>query len=159
MGYYATVSPNTALAKEAFLANIPQGRCYFDNFFRTYALAVPLLAAAVFWVALLGRYREGAGATHPSPRFWATLTPPLAAAAHVAYIVIIGGDYMHGRMFLPAAFAALTPLMMVPVPAPRSGAAKAILGLAGAVIATWLPICVTRLRGGVENLSDIGDER
>src|SRR5207253_2597013 len=53
MGYYASVTPNTAIAKEAFLANWTQGRCYFDNFFRTYLLPWPLVSAGVFWVLRL----------------------------------------------------------------------------------------------------------
>jgi arabinofuranosyltransferase len=96
MGYYAAIGPNTAIAKEAFLANWPQGACYFDNFFRTYALGWPLGAAALFWLVCLH--------AHAACRRWAafavTLAAPLAAAAHALYVVRVGGDYMHGRMLL-----------------------------------------------------------
>src|ERR1700685_3636675 len=48
MGYYATVTPNTAIAKEAFRANWEQGVAYFRNFFGTYAMAGPAAGAALF---------------------------------------------------------------------------------------------------------------
>jgi len=155
MGYYAATAPNTAIAKEAFLANWSQGACYFDNFFGTYFMVVPLSAAAIFWLA---RLHSHAAARRWSP-FVATIAPPIAAAAHVVYVVRLGGDYMHARMFVPAVFATLLPVAMVPLSAPPLPWARGVLGLAGVVICGWLPLCGARLRVGVENVCTIGDER
>src|SRR5579859_6220599 len=155
MGYFASVLPNTALAKEAFSTNVAQGRCYFDNFFGTYRLGWPLTAAGVFWVA--GLHRVFAA------RRWVALAamqgPALAAACHVAYIVSIGGDYMHGRLFLPAIFGALLPVMTVPASLPRSHLGRTALVTGLVVLAVWLPVCALKLRVGVENVCMIGDER
>jgi arabinofuranosyltransferase len=155
MGYYASMFPNSAIAKEAFRTNWAQGSCYFDNFFGTYRLSWPLVAASVFWAArahgLLTARRWAALA--------ATLCPTLAAASHVAYIVSIGGDYMHGRLFVPAIFGALLPVMTVPASVPRSNLGRGIFATCVVVLAVWLPVCAFKLRIGVENVCMIGDER
>jgi arabinofuranosyltransferase len=155
MGYYASLLPNTALAKEAFSSNFAQGRCYFDNFFGTYRLGFALAAAGVFWVAGLHRMVTAGR--------WAALAamhgPPLAATFHVAYIVSMGGDYMHGRLFVPAIFAALLPVMTVPASVPRSPLVRGAFATGVVILAVWLPICALKLRVGVENVCMIGDER
>lgn len=154
MGYYGGTVPNTALAKEAFLANWGQGSCYFLNFFGTYAMGWPLAAAGIVWgVGLAHSFAGGSG-----PSLAAAIGPPFAASVHVFYLVAIGGDYMHARLLLPAVFAALLPVMAVPLVAPRWWA-RAALGAAGVVLAVWLPFCVARLRVGAENVCNIGDER
>jgi arabinofuranosyltransferase len=155
MSYYASVTPNTAIAKEAFLGNWEQGRCYFENFFGTYHMVWPLTAAAVFWIA---RLRD-----HFTARRWQALALtaglPVAATIHAVYLVGIGGDYMHGRLFVPSVFAALMPVMMVPLPAPPLTLGGALTAASGALVAAWLPICAFKLRVGVENVCNIGDER
>ncbi len=155
MGYYASVEPNTALAKEAFLAYWVQGRCYFHNFFGTYALGWPLAPAGVIWVAMLSRHRaSGRGAAVA-----ATLALPLGALVHVIYIVRMGGDYMHGRMFVPPVFAALSAVAMVPPWTSPTFMEKALCGVAASIVCVWLVVCAARLRVGVDNVCGIGDER
>jgi arabinofuranosyltransferase len=155
MGYYASVLPNTAIAKEAFASNLKQGLCYFDNFFGTYRMGWPLFAAGAFALARTGQEllarRWSAAAT--------TLAPVAAAALHVGYLVEIGGDYMHGRLVVPAVFGALLPVMAVPVPPSRPRFLQLPLLGAAAVAAVWLPMCALRFRVGVENVCNIGDER
>jgi arabinofuranosyltransferase len=157
MGYYASVTPNTAIAKEAFMANWNQGRCYFDNFFRTYLLPWPLVSAGIFWAL---RLRDDASA-----RRWllvaCAVAPFLAATLHVIYLVAIGGDYMHGRLLVPALFAGLLPVMTLPWPlgASRAAAERLPLAVAGSSIAVWLVLCGGFLRVGVENICNVGDER
>lgn len=155
MGYYAAIGPNTAVAKEAFLENFTQGRCYFENFFGAYRMGWPLAAAAAFWVARLR--------AHAAARRWTatvvTLAPTLPAALHVYYVVRVGGDYMHGRMLLPPVFAGLAPVAMVPlVPWPRL-VGKVVLGAAGLALCVWIPACAIGMRIGQDNVCDIGDER
>ena len=155
MGYYASATPNTAIAKEAFLVNWSQGHCYLDTFVATYHLAWPLMAAGVFWIARLHH--------HVKARQWLALGVavgvPAAAAIHVAYLVAIGGDYMHGRLLVPAAFATLLPIMTVPAEAPRVPLGRSVLATAGVAIVAWSIVCWVHFRVGVENVCGVGDER
>jgi len=155
MGYYAAVIPNTAIAKEAFSGHWAQGECYFNNFFRTYGLVFPLVAlggVSLQRLWSLANSREWLA-------FGTAFLLPFAAVLHTLFIVAMGGDYMHGRMFIPALFAALLPVSIVPLPAhilhPRGLAVLA----AAAVIAIWVPICASTLRVRSENVCNIGDER
>ncbi len=117
MGYYGAIVPNTAIAKEAFAGNWNQGRCYFDNFFGTYALGWPLVASAAF--LLLNLWSDAVGRRRLA--FMMTIVPVVAALLHVLFIVAIGGDYMHARLFIPALFAGLLPVATVPLTTLRSG--------------------------------------
>jgi arabinofuranosyltransferase len=155
MGYYASTMPNTGVAKEAFSANWHQGRVYFDNFFRTYAMVLPLTAAAILWI---GRLRDHAAARRPTA-LDLSVGLPVAAAVHAVYIVRLGGDYMHGRLFVPLLFAALMPIMVIPVPAASGALARVLAGAPIAAIAVWAIVCASALRIGVENVANIGDER
>jgi arabinofuranosyltransferase len=155
MGYYGTIVPNTALAKEAFAGNWSQGRCYFDNFFRTYAMAWPLAASGVVWILDLGSDASG----RRRVAFVTTLVPTVAAILHVVFIVAIGGDYMHARLFIPAVFAGVLPVATVPLHTLRVGLRRWIALVAMGIVAVWAPICVLTLRVGVENVCNIGDER
>jgi arabinofuranosyltransferase len=55
------------------------------------------------------------------------------------YVIAIGGDFMHARMLLPATFALLLPVMLVPVPVParRAGLTAVSLGLLAATTGVW----------------------
>lgn len=154
MGYYAALVPNTALAKEAFAFNVRQGVCYAKNFFGLYVLGVPLAALAWFFAHKIAEL-ERAGARALAA---ANVALPAAAVLHAAYVVAIGGDYMHGRMFLPVLFAAIAPVATVTLrsPEPKQLWIASALVL---VVAAWLPVCGLRLRVDRENQYGIGDER
>src|SRR5205814_6806909 len=102
MGYYATLVPTTALAKDAGGLHFGQGWGYAENFIGPYRLWLTaiLIAAAVVYRSLANRDRRLAIATA------AMLS---AALLHALYIIAIGGDYMHGRLLLPAFFAVALP--------------------------------------------------
>ena len=155
MGYYAAAAPNTALAKEAFLANFKQGRCYFSNFFDTYRLAFPL-AAGSFVLAQRVRF---AVVSRVRGCTLAVLWMPIVASLHAGYVVAIGGDYMHARMLIPALFAALLPIAMVPWNRPSRPLGWIGAGAAAAMVGAWAPVCAVSLRVGTENVCEIGDER
>jgi arabinofuranosyltransferase len=159
MGYYGALVPNTALAKEAFATRYDQGLCYLRNFSGTYAIAWPLVACAMFLALRVAATASEPDRTRRALVRGATLAFPLAAAAHALYIVRIGGDYMHGRMFVPVVFAALLPLASIPVPALRAPIARAAVVLSGVAVGVWLPTCALGLRVAVENECGIGDER
>jgi arabinofuranosyltransferase len=101
MGYFASLVPNTAFAKEAFESRWDQGLLYLDNALGPYHLAAPLavvlltLSASVVELVQRQQLRRA--------------LVPLALASggllHIAYVVRVGGDFMHGRMLLPGLFA------------------------------------------------------
>ncbi|HSY24188.1 MAG TPA: hypothetical protein VK841_18805 [Polyangiaceae bacterium] len=155
MGYYGAWVPNTALAKEAFLGNPTQGFCYFKNFFAVYWTAWP---AAVLAILVLVRL-----VTFGTSRRWlslaAILLPVLIALGQIAYVVQIGGDYMHGRMFLPPVFTALLPVAVLPLRTPGLRRAQPILAFAACAALVWCCVCAGYLRVGADNECGIGDER
>ncbi len=102
MGYYATLVPTTALAKDAGGLHLSQGWAYARNFIGPYRLWLTaiLVTATIAYRMLTHRDRRVAIAT----------TAMLAAGfLHALYITAIGGDYMHGRLLLPAFFALALP--------------------------------------------------
>ena len=154
MGYFGTLAPNTALAKEAFRLNVTQGVCYLKNFTQTYLLVVPLVAlTGLALIANVERWKDG--------RFgvFVSIVPMLGAVIHASYLVVIGGDYMHARLLLPdlIAFAAPVALFRFSVPKPRD-LETLWQGAAGVVTVGWAVLCVVALRPGKENVCAIGDE-
>ena len=139
MGYYGQLVPNTLHAKESSLTWWDQGWTYLLNFAVPYAIVVPVAATAA-WLALSWR---STGDT-ARRRDWRLVVGGLEAAAalHVLGVVRVGGDYMHGRLLLPAWFALLLPIFAIragELRAPRHAAA-------GAVIAAWMAVSVVWLR-------------
>jgi arabinofuranosyltransferase len=109
MGYYGLPTPNTALAKEASAANWSRGWLYFLDLITPYVLLIPVLLLAVAVGLLVKSGRLG--------RAYAVLavSPVLAGVALALYVTRVGGDFMHGRMLLPALFCLLLPVMVVPI--------------------------------------------
>ena len=112
MGYYASLVPNTALAKEGSAARWGQGWTYLLDTVRPYALVIPL-AAVLVGVTLSGVARRGSRQT------LAVAAPLAGAALSTLWVVRVGGDYMHARFLVPAVFAAFLPLSVVDVAALR----------------------------------------
>ena len=102
MGYYATVVPNTALAKDAGGLHVGQGWAYAQDFIGAYHLWVTAALVVALLVLRHVAQRDRRLAI-------ATAAMIFGAAMNAAYIVAIGGDYMHGRLLLPAFFAVALP--------------------------------------------------
>jgi arabinofuranosyltransferase len=133
MGYYASVVPNTALAKDAGGLHLSQGWAYLTDFVTPYRLW--LTAAIVLGVVVFGHFtgRDRRMAI-------ATSAMLIAAVIDVCYIVGIGGDYMHGRLLLPAFFALGLPASLV---LRREAVGPAI---AGGLVVVWALVSVVWFR-------------
>jgi arabinofuranosyltransferase len=101
MGYYAALVPNTAVAKSAADSRWDQGLTYLLDLVGRYALVVPLLILAALVVLRAARALRA----HDVARAAVVLTPLVAGLLHGLYVVKVGGDFMHGRLLLPALFA------------------------------------------------------
>lgn len=172
MGYFAALVPNTAYAKEAFESHWGQGANFFGNFFFRYWLLFPIALLGVFWARSLSRARSQVqrllsrelprSAQAARLRFLLLLIPAICGVGYCAYVVKVGGGFMHGRLFLPGVFGMLLPVMVVPVYADKKelkpAAARLGYALAAALLG-WAAICGLKLRVPVENEHGIGDER
>jgi arabinofuranosyltransferase len=133
MGYYASLVPNTALAKDASGVHLRQGATYLGDLLTAYWLWIPLLIIAVVvgWTIASADRKVRA----------ACIGMVAAGVTHAAYMVVSGGDYMHGRLLLPALFAVAVPAA---VELRREHLARgAALVLVGA---TWAVVCAVGLR-------------
>jgi arabinofuranosyltransferase len=136
MGYFAALSPNTALAKEAGAAFWGRGFAYLLNFIDPSALWIgvaPLLAFAAW--AGRGLWRGG-----ERERALLVAGPILAGALHALFVVRVGGDYMHARLLLPSLFAALLPVAVVVT------SRRVVAAALAAVVVPWALVCGLSLR-------------
>lgn len=113
MGYYGLVVANTAIAKEASTPRVGRGIQYFMDFAGTYWMVVPAVALAV------GAYLPAASAIRRRDRggrhLAVLMALPVAGALNAAYIVAMGGDYVHARLLVAPLFALVAPVAVVPV--------------------------------------------
>jgi arabinofuranosyltransferase len=136
MCYFALLVPNTGLAKAGVSAWWTQGLTYLWNFVAPYTLWLPLLLAVPFVaqrVAAWWRTGDRLGVV-------VLVTPLMAGAADVLYVVYIGGDYMHARLLLPGFFAICLPIFF----SARQLRSALVVPLVG--IAVWGVVCVGWLR-------------
>ena len=127
MGYYASLVPNTALAKSN--ASPAQGLTYVLDYVLTYHLYLPVaLALAVIVAGLVAGLRNRDGGL---VALW--VGPLLAAAIHAGFVVSVGGDFMHARFLLPATILLFGPVGVVAGPVWQRAAA--VVGIAWALVA------------------------
>jgi arabinofuranosyltransferase len=155
MGYFATLVPNTALAKEAGDAHWNQGYLYLKDFVGTYALWLPVSLLAIWWAAAV-RHAWRQRARQATALL---VAPVLAALVHALYVVRVGGDFMHGRLLLPTLFAMLLVGASVPW---RAALGRRWTSIAAIGVVGWSLACALFLRipypGGIGPLG-IADER
>ncbi|SDK97843.1 hypothetical protein [Streptomyces indicus] len=144
-GYYGHLVPLPAVTKEASQSLWGRGFTYLGDFAGPYLLWVP----ALFVLAAVLPVRAGrSGALVP------VLAPVVAGALCWAYVIKVGGDFMHGRMLLPGLFLMLLPVFLVP--------ARRATALASVGIAVWAALCAGALRTDYEGQvgpGGIADER
>jgi arabinofuranosyltransferase len=149
MGYYGALVPTTALAKEASRAWWSQGWLYLADFLGTYGLLIPLVIAAVFLAAGVRSWARD----RASDRLLVAAAPVLAGLADALYVTRVGGDFMHGRLLLPALFAVMMPVAVVAARSWWRGAALV-------AVLSWAVVCGTQLRVPyVVGPDGIADER
>lgn len=133
MGYYASLVPNTALAKDAGGLHAAQGWSYARDLIDAYHLWVSGLLVAGALGLRHWRQRDRAAGV-------ATVAVLAGGLLDAVYIVAVGGDYMHGRLLLPALFALGLPATVVVRRAWWPG-----LALAGGAV-TWAIVSVVAFR-------------
>jgi arabinofuranosyltransferase len=134
MGYFAALEPNTALAKEAGIADWSRGWTYLRDFVDPYVLVLPLVLVFAY------AYGELRGESRPPRGVLATaIAAMVCGLVHAIYIVRVGGDFMHGRMLLPSLFGLLLPLAVV---IPRGRKWHLAIGLA---VIPWAIVCAAAL--------------
>jgi arabinofuranosyltransferase len=106
MGYYANLVPNTALAKDAGGLHLGQGWDYARDFIDSYHLWLTAALVVAVLALRFARRRDRRVAV-------ATVALLTGAGLQAGYIVAAGGDYMHGRLLLPAFFALGLPASVV----------------------------------------------
>jgi arabinofuranosyltransferase len=112
MGYFGSIVPNTGIAKEGSELTVQRGIRYFRDFVEPTLLLLPVaaLVAGALWPMVQRARRAG-----DRRRVAAAVAMVVGASANIAYVVAVGGDYHHGRLFLPALLALVAPVAVVPV--------------------------------------------
>lgn len=109
MGYYGSLVPNTAVAKEGAQTNWSRGMRYLRDFVDPYWLWVLVLAlVAGGYVPFATAVRRGSRA------FWVAASYVIGGILLVVYVIAIGGDYLHARLLLPSLFAICAPVAAIP---------------------------------------------
>ncbi|MEU8639645.1 arabinofuranosyltransferase [Amycolatopsis sp. NPDC048633] len=152
MGYYGLLTPNTALVKEASNTLWSRGWAYLRDFADPYYLWVPLVLCVLAGGLGLVRKRIDRRVAV------VVAVPVLGAIALALYVIRVGGDFMHGRMLLPALFSLVLPVMAVKLT--RATALPALaLGAWALVAAGWLRTDYTKLAEPINETLGIADER
>jgi arabinofuranosyltransferase len=135
MGYFASLVPNPALAKEATRSYWSAGWGSFrSTFIDTYGVWIPILVLAVTaYVPLFRRYRQQAHRR----AVLVIAAFVLGGAVEALYVVRVGGDWMHARLLLPALFLIVAPVAVVPM-------TRRFLG--ALLVAPWAIVAVAGLR-------------
>jgi arabinofuranosyltransferase len=152
MGYYASIVPNSALAKEATMSHWSQGWAYAQDFWGTYLLLIPVTLLLVHWVretriVIISR-------DWVSTAVWSI--PIVCGVLHMSYFIRVGGDFMHGRLLLPSLFSLLLPVSVVYCTRSRGRIVWMV------AIAIWALVCAMELRVPYEGAiarTGIADER
>lgn len=128
MGYYGALVPTTYIAKEGLGSRWAQGWLYLLDLVQPYWL---LPVVGVTLVLLLYPMLEERSEPPTQHRYdyasaWALVAGGLI---HGAFVCRAGGDFMHGRLLLPALFAVVSASAVVPLPFAGRYRKVALLGL------------------------------
>ncbi|MFG2647098.1 hypothetical protein [Streptomyces sp. NPDC048436] len=146
-GYYGQLMPLPGVTKEASQSLWARGLDYLQDFAEPYLLWVP----ALFLVAAL---LPAASPRRHSPPLIPALAPIVAGLLCWVYVIKVGGDFMHGRMFLPGLLLMLLPVFLVPLTRAWT--------IAAVGIGAWAIVCAAFLRipyAGWIGPAGVADER
>ena len=144
MGYFASLLPNPAFAKEAFGFNIKQGFHYLLNTFIPYFLFLPLLLAIIIILDFIKKNRSSFQKKIAIHIFFFIL-----GLSHTSYVVLIGGDFMHSRLLLPGLFSIFISVPFITFKKPFQ------TFLIGSTL-TWCLLCGIYLRIPYEGIGERG---
>ncbi|HET9992904.1 MAG TPA: discoidin domain-containing protein, partial [Kofleriaceae bacterium] len=146
-GYYGTLVPLPALAKGAGNSAWERGFLYLVDYVRPYFVFVPIATLIViFGIAVKrGWIRDRAKV------LVATMT--ITSVLLAGFVLRVGGDFMHGRMLLPATFVLVLPALLLP--------SQRVIAPALALIAVWATAIVIWKADGKPHATAIrvADER
>ncbi|MFE9772848.1 hypothetical protein ACFYOV_14415 [Streptomyces sp. NPDC005931] len=138
-GYYGVLVPLPAIAKEAGASDWGRGAGYVQETLGPYWVWPALAVLTALFVLVVRRTRRLRAERVPERASLAVLAAPVAAGLLLAaYVMRVGGDYMHARMVLPALLLVLLPVLVVP--------ATRVTAAAGALLLVWLGTVVSPLR-------------
>jgi arabinofuranosyltransferase len=154
MGYYASLTPNSALAKEAGRSFWNAGWTYFHQTVDPYWLWVPFLFVLVGGYLPLGRplVRDGRRRS-----LAVVLAFPIAGLLSALFVTRVGGDFYHARLLLPAIFAVFAPVAVVPWRREYTPALLVLPWAAIAIVALRSPLDRPELWTGQRNPVSIND--
>ena len=138
MGYYASLVPNSALAKEASRPYWSAGWTYLRNTVNPYWLWIPLSVIAI------GAYLPliwTAHGRHPTRVRLVLITFFGMGLVTALYLVRVGGDFMQARLLLPSLFMICAPVAVVPL---RRTTALAI------AVVPWAVVALATLRSSAD---------
>lgn len=112
MGYYGAIIANSAIAKDASRTQWDNGWAYLVDLISPYWLWLPLLLLVVggYIPLILGLLR-----TANYRALVVTGAFVLVGLLHGTYITASGGDWMHARLLLPALYALVMPVAVIPI--------------------------------------------
>jgi arabinofuranosyltransferase len=147
MGYYGSLVPNPAMAKEASRARWGQGWDYLRNTVDPYVLWLPV------GLLLVGAYlplvRDLRTRSHTRPLLIAAAFV-IGGLLQAVYTVRVGGDFMHARLLLPSLFALVAPVAVVPL---RMRYAASLL------VVPWVIAGLFFLRAAIDDEGAFGTNR
>ena len=147
MGYYASLVPNSALAKEASRPYWSAGWTYLRETVNPYWLWVPLLVLGVgAYLPLLLR-----GSARPETRRTrlVLVTFLLLGLVTALYLVRVGGDFMQARLLLPSLFMICAPVAVIPI------RRETVLALG---VLPWAVVAIASLRSGADQPRAFGPD-
>ncbi len=123
MGYYGSLVPNPALAKDADQRYWNDGWLYLLDFANPYWLwlALAIILVGGYLPMLISLWR------HQASRALLVVTVFLVCGLlHAIYIINVGGDWLHARLLIPAVYTLIMPVAVVPMTKAHAAAALLI---------------------------------
>jgi len=151
MGYFASIVPNTAIAKSAFSFYIDRGIIYFLDFFNTYFLYFPIILGFILiFYFIYEKFKTLEINEIDYKLIFFVISFLISSLLYALYVILIGGDFMHARFLLPSVFAFF--VVLPPIIINESILKKILLLL----LLIWCFICINYLRVSYNGINEYG---